>query len=79
MCQWFIRYQRFFNAALAVLALVSIVYLPALRDVATSSSQTLLRLVAPVARSILSQVDGDAVTPPPQGSVFVAPSTIAKA
>ena len=74
--QWFIRYQRFFNVALAVLALVSIVYLPILRDIGTSASQTVLRLVAPAARAILSQVDGDADASLPQGSGFVMPSTV---
>jgi len=50
-----------------------------LQNIATSSSQALLRLVAPVARSILSQVDENAVTPLPQRSGFVAPDTTAQA
>jgi len=44
---------------MVVLALTSFVYLPLLRDVGTSTSQMVLRLVAPVARTIISQVDGD--------------------
>ena len=64
--QWFIRYQRFSNAVLVVLALVSVVYLPVLRDIRTGGFQTLLRLIAPAARSILSRVDGDVTTPLPQ-------------
>lgn len=68
VCQWFIRYQRFSNVVLVILALISVVYLPVLRELGMDSSQTLLRIIAPVARSILSRVEGDTVSHLPQGS-----------
>ena len=55
--QWIIRYQRFSNILLVAFALVSMLYLPIFRDAMASAFQTLLRLAAPMARSIISQVD----------------------
>lgn len=37
-------------------------YLPLLRDIGATSSQMLLRWLAPVARTIISRVDGDTAT-----------------
>ena len=78
VCQWFFYHQAFIDVVPAVLVSASIVYLPLLQDIAARSLQRLLHLIAPVTRSILSQVDGDAAEPLPQGLGFVAPTTTAQ-